>query len=88
MRYVLDASVAIASLRPNEPSHAAAVAFLTPLLKGVDAIPARGVSLRLMHHADRARTAALASLLMAGISGVPSHCMAATAGGGSRRDSA
>jgi predicted nucleic acid-binding protein len=38
MRYVLDASVAVASLRPNEPLHAAAVAFLSPLLKGDDAI--------------------------------------------------
>ena len=36
MRYVLDASVAVASLRPNEPLHAAAVAYLTPLLKGLD----------------------------------------------------
>lgn len=38
MKYVLDASVAVASLRPNEPLHAAAVAFLSPLLKGRDAI--------------------------------------------------
>ena len=38
MRYVLDASVAVASLRPNEPLHAASVAFLSPLLKGADAI--------------------------------------------------
>jgi len=38
MRYVLDASVAVASLRPNELLHAAAVAFLSPLLKGDDAI--------------------------------------------------
>jgi predicted nucleic acid-binding protein len=38
MKYVLDASVAVASLRPNEPHHAAAVAYLAPLLKGRDAI--------------------------------------------------
>jgi predicted nucleic acid-binding protein len=38
MRYVLDASVAVASLRPNEPLHAAAVAHLSPLLKGRDSI--------------------------------------------------
>ena len=38
MRYVLDASVAVASLRPNEPLHAAAVAYLSPLLKGRDSI--------------------------------------------------
>jgi predicted nucleic acid-binding protein len=38
MRYVLDASVAVASLRPNEPHHAAAVAYLSPLLKGLDSI--------------------------------------------------
>jgi predicted nucleic acid-binding protein len=38
MKYVLDASVAVASLRPNEPLHGAAVAFLSPLLRGHDAI--------------------------------------------------
>jgi predicted nucleic acid-binding protein len=38
MKYVLDASVAVASLRPNEPLHGAAVAFLSPLLSGHDAI--------------------------------------------------
>jgi predicted nucleic acid-binding protein len=38
MRYVLDASVAVASLRPKEPLYAAAVAYLSPLLKGFDAI--------------------------------------------------
>ena len=38
MKYVLDASVAVASLRPNEPHHAAAVAYLSPLLKGLDSI--------------------------------------------------
>jgi predicted nucleic acid-binding protein len=38
MKYVLDASVAVASLRPNEPLHAAAVAFLSPFLKGRDAL--------------------------------------------------
>jgi predicted nucleic acid-binding protein len=38
MKYVLDASVAVASLRPNEPLHGAAVTFLSPLLKGLDAI--------------------------------------------------
>jgi predicted nucleic acid-binding protein len=39
MKYdVLDASVAVASLRPHEPSHAAAVARLTPLVRGVDSI--------------------------------------------------
>jgi predicted nucleic acid-binding protein len=38
MRYVLDASVAVASLRPNEPAHAASVAYVSPLLRGVDAI--------------------------------------------------
>ena len=37
MKYVLDASVA-ASLRPNEPHHRAAVAYLSPLLKGLDSI--------------------------------------------------
>ena len=36
MKYVLDASVAVASLRPNEPRHGAAVAYLSPLLKGAD----------------------------------------------------
>jgi predicted nucleic acid-binding protein len=38
LRYVLDASVAVASLRPNETHHAAAVAYLSPLLRGVDEI--------------------------------------------------
>ncbi|HEX3770253.1 MAG TPA: type II toxin-antitoxin system VapC family toxin [Polyangiaceae bacterium] len=38
MKYVLDASVAVASLRPNEPLHSASVAYLSPLLKGIDAI--------------------------------------------------
>ncbi len=38
MKYVLDASVAVASLRPNEPLHAASVAYLSPLLKGIDSI--------------------------------------------------
>ena len=38
MRYVLDASVAIASLRANEPLHVAAVRYLSPLLRGLDAI--------------------------------------------------
>ena len=38
MKDVLDASVAAASLRPNEPLHGAAVAFLSPLLRGHDAI--------------------------------------------------
>ncbi len=38
MRYVLDASVAVASLRANEPTHAASVAYLSPLLRGLDAI--------------------------------------------------
>ena len=38
MRYVLDASVAVAGLRPSEPHHAAAVRRLTPLLKGLDSI--------------------------------------------------
>ena len=38
VRYVLDASVAVASLRSNETGHAAAVAFLSPLLKGQDSL--------------------------------------------------
>jgi predicted nucleic acid-binding protein len=38
VKYVLDASVAVASLRPNDPQHGAAVAFLSPLLKGLDTI--------------------------------------------------
>jgi predicted nucleic acid-binding protein len=38
MRYVLDASVAVAAVRPNEPSHAAARTRLTRLLTGVDEI--------------------------------------------------
>ncbi len=38
MKYVLDASVAVASLRPREPRHAASVAYLSPLLRGSDAI--------------------------------------------------
>ena len=38
MNYVLDASVAVASLRANEPKHAAAVAYLAPLIKGTDTI--------------------------------------------------
>jgi predicted nucleic acid-binding protein len=38
MRYVLDASVAIASLRPAEPLHAASAAYLSPLLAGRDTI--------------------------------------------------
>ena len=38
MRYVLDASVAVASLRANEPNHTRAVTFLTPLIKGIDSI--------------------------------------------------
>jgi predicted nucleic acid-binding protein len=38
MRYVLDASVAVASLRPTEPLHAASVAYLSPLLAGRDTI--------------------------------------------------
>ncbi|MGH7270683.1 MAG: type II toxin-antitoxin system VapC family toxin [Polyangiaceae bacterium] len=38
MRYVLDASVAVASLRANEPLHSAAAAYLAPLLKGADSI--------------------------------------------------
>jgi predicted nucleic acid-binding protein len=38
MKYVVDASVAVASLRPNEPLQSAAVAFLSPLLKGHDTI--------------------------------------------------
>jgi predicted nucleic acid-binding protein len=36
--YVLDASVAVASLRPNEPRHAAARKRLIPLLTGSDTI--------------------------------------------------
>jgi predicted nucleic acid-binding protein len=38
MKYVLDAPVAVASLRPNEPSHAAARAYVSPLLAGRDTI--------------------------------------------------
>ncbi len=38
MRYVLDASVAVASLRPMEPLHAASVAYVSPLLAGQDTI--------------------------------------------------
>jgi predicted nucleic acid-binding protein len=38
MKYVLDASVAIAAFRSNEPLHAACVKRLTPLLKGDDSI--------------------------------------------------
>jgi predicted nucleic acid-binding protein len=38
MNYVLDASVAVASLRPAEPLHAASVAYLSPLLAGRDTI--------------------------------------------------
>lgn len=36
--YVLDASVAVAALRPNEPRHAAARRRLVPLLTGSDTI--------------------------------------------------
>lgn len=36
--YVLDASVAVAAVRPNEPSHQAARARLAALLTGADAI--------------------------------------------------
>jgi predicted nucleic acid-binding protein len=36
--YVLDASVAVAAVRPGEPSHAAARARLVPLFTGVDDI--------------------------------------------------
>jgi predicted nucleic acid-binding protein len=36
--YVLDASVAVASLRPNEPRHSAARKRLVPLLMGRDTI--------------------------------------------------
>jgi predicted nucleic acid-binding protein len=38
VRYVLDASVAVASLRANEAGHSAAVAYVSPLLKGQDSI--------------------------------------------------
>jgi predicted nucleic acid-binding protein len=38
MNYVLDACVAVASLRPNEPSYSAAVARVTPLIRGTEAI--------------------------------------------------
>jgi predicted nucleic acid-binding protein len=38
MKYVLDASVAVAAFRPNEPLHAVCVKRLTPLLKGHDSI--------------------------------------------------
>jgi predicted nucleic acid-binding protein len=38
MKYVLDASVAVASLRANERLHAASVAYLSPLLAGHDSI--------------------------------------------------
>jgi predicted nucleic acid-binding protein len=38
MKYVLDASVAVASLRPNEPNHAAAIERVTPLIRGADTI--------------------------------------------------
>lgn len=37
-KYVLDASVAVAAVRPGEPSHAAARARLAGLLTGADAI--------------------------------------------------
>lgn len=42
MRYVLDASVAIAAVRPKEPAHAASRARLTLVLTGADeiAVPA------------------------------------------------
>ena len=36
MRYVLDASVAVAAVRPNEPTHAAARARVAGVLQGVD----------------------------------------------------
>lgn len=36
--YVLDASVAVATLRPTEPHHAAAQAYVRPLLTGADSI--------------------------------------------------
>jgi predicted nucleic acid-binding protein len=38
MKYVLDASVAVAAFRSNEPLHAACVKRLTPLLRGDDSI--------------------------------------------------